>query len=88
MTDADYPNEPSIPCQIEWKAGVSPPPSTRHQCANNTLRAWFPEGTFHGIKNFQLQFAHTVMDTAYVEPEEILRVQVAHGDFAVRALGG
>ena len=68
VVDEDHPKEKAIQCELEWQAGVAPPPETRYQCENNTLRAWFPEGTFHGVQNFRLEFAHTVIDTKYANP--------------------
>ncbi|KAJ9650862.1 hypothetical protein H2198_009832 [Neophaeococcomyces mojaviensis] len=34
------------------------------------MRVWFPEGTFNGVQDFQLQFAHTVVDTSFGECPE------------------
>jgi len=66
VIDADYPELEPVHCQIEWKAGVGPPSTSQNQCENATMRAWLPEDTFHGVQNFQLQLAHTVIDTRYV----------------------
>lgn len=55
-----------VHCQVDWKAGVGPPDATQRQCENSTTRVWFPKNTFYGVKNFQLQFAQTVIDTRFV----------------------
>lgn len=66
VRDGDYPNSKPVHCQIAWKAGVGPPDTTQHQCENVTTRIWFPEYTFEGVKDFQLQIARTVIDTRFV----------------------
>lgn len=53
--------EKAVHCQFEWKAGAEPP-SSAVSCENQTMRAWFAEGTFEGVTNFQLQLAHTTID--------------------------
>lgn len=63
VIDEDHLDETPKRCQIQWKAGVSTPDSAQHQCENNTLRVWFPKNTFRGVGNFQLQLAHTTIDT-------------------------
>ena len=72
VTDQDYPEQKPVHCTIDWKAGVSPPDSTHHECENKTMRIWFPDRTFNGVKDFQLQFAHTVIDTRYVSVHQSL----------------
>ncbi|KAK5942265.1 hypothetical protein PMZ80_004828 [Knufia obscura] len=67
VIDEDYPDEKPVHCQIEWEAGTAPPDTTQYQCDNVTTRAWFPENTFKGVKNFQLQFARTVIDSTVGE---------------------
>lgn len=66
ISDEDYPDATPVHCSIQWKAGVGPPDATRYQCENNTVRAWFPEGSFRGVQDFRLELAHSVVDTAYV----------------------
>lgn len=66
IEDEDHPDLKPVHCQIEWKAGVGPPESSMHQCENTTARVWFPKNTFKGVKNFQLQFARTVIDPRFV----------------------
>ncbi|KAK5105549.1 hypothetical protein LTS08_001826 [Lithohypha guttulata] len=67
VIDEDHLDETPKRCQIEWKAGVSTPDSAQHQCENNTLRVWFPKNTFRGVGNFQMQLAHTTIDTEQVK---------------------
>ena len=67
MIDDDYPNEDPVLCQIEWRAGTSPPDTTKYSCENDTMRAWSPENTFNGVKDFQLQFAHTVIEPRFAQ---------------------
>lgn len=62
VIDEDYPDMKPVHCQVDWKAGVGPPLATQHQCENETTRVWFPEYTFYGVRNFQLQFAQTTID--------------------------
>lgn len=67
VIDDDYPNEDPVLCQIEWRAGTSPPDTTKYTCENDTMRAWFPHNTFNGVKDFQLQLAHTVIEPSVGE---------------------
>lgn len=67
LVDEGYPDLKPVHCQIGWKAGVGPPDATQHQCEDATTRVWFPQNTFYGVKNFQLQVAHTTIDTRSVD---------------------
>lgn len=67
VADPDYPDLSAVRCVLSWKAGMAPPSQAGIGCENTTTRVWFPQNTYKGVTNFQLEIAHLVLDSRWVQ---------------------
>ena len=64
FSDQNTPKSEPASCYLTWAVGLSPPSNyVRGACSDASVNAWFPSGTYNGVEDFQLEIAHTYLDS-------------------------